>query len=191
MNLNFIESALKQFTYYKQLGDKTFNQLNSTDLFWQPSPESNSIAIIVKHMHGNMLSRWTDIFTTDGEKEWRNRDAEFENDFATSELVLQQWEQGWNCLLNTLKSLSEIDLERIIYIRNEPHTVLEAINRQLAHYPYHVGQLVFIGKMCLNDKWSSLSIPKNTSDAYNEQVFAKNKESQNMTNSFSTDKRDA
>ena len=142
-------------------------------------------------MHGNMLSRWTDIFTTDGEKEWRNRDVEFETDGTTAELVLQQWEQGWDCLFKTMNSLTEMDLERIIYIRAEPHTVLEAINRQLAHYPYHVGQLVFIGKMLMNDKWKSLSIPKNTSSTYNREVFSKKIESAKEGDSFLTDKRDA
>ena len=191
MNLKFIESALKQFLYYKQLGDKTFHQLSTTDFFWQPSSESNSIAIIVKHMHGNMLSRWTDIFTTDGEKEWRNRDVEFETDGTTAELVLQQWEQGWDRLFKTMNSLTEMDLERIVYIRAEPHTVLEAINRQLAHYPYHVGQLVFIGKMLMNDKWESLSIPKNTSSTFNREIIKKKIEPAKEGDSFLTDTRDA
>jgi len=153
MESTFIESVKKQFAYYKHLGDKTFEQLHKPDFFWQFNDESNSIAVIVKHLWGNMLSRWTDIFTTDGEKEWRNRDSEFEADLKSETEVLEKWEAGWNCLFNTLNSLSESDLNKIIYIRNEGHTVQEAINRQLAHYPYHVGQIVFIGKMIQNEKW--------------------------------------
>lgn len=191
MDLNFIESVKKQFAYYKHLGDKTFDQLQEADFFWQFNQESNSIAVIVKHLWGNMLSRWTDIFTTDGEKETRNRDGEFEIDLKTKAEVLQNWEAGWNCLFNTLKSLSETDLERIIYIRNEGHTVLEAINRQLAHYPYHVGQIVFIGKMIQNEKWQSLSIPRNKSKDYNAAKFSAGKQCIHFTDEFLNDKKDA
>lgn len=181
MNLNFLESVKRQFTYYKQLGDKTFMQLNDEDFFWQYNQETNSIATIVKHLWGNMLSRWTDIFTTDGEKEGRNRDSEFENDLQSKDEVLQKWEEGWNRLFETVNSLSESDLERIIYIRNEGHTVLEAINRQLAHYPYHVGQIVFVGKMIKNEKWNSLSIPRNKSNDYNQTKFAQEKKRKHFT----------
>ncbi len=191
MDLNFIESVKKQFAYYKHLGDKTFDQLKEADFFWQFNEESNNIAVIVKHLCGNMLSRWTDIFTTDGEKETRNRDGEFENDLKTKAEVLQNWEAGWNCLFNTLKSLSETDLERIIYIRNEGHTVQEAINRQLAHYPYHVGQIVFIGKMIQNEKWQSLSIPRNKSNDYNTAKFSDGKQRRHFTDEFLNDKKDA
>ena len=188
MESTFIESVKKQFAYYKHLGDKTFEQLQEPDFFWQFNAESNSIAVIVKHLWGNMLSRWTDIFTTDGEKEWRNRDSEFEADFNSAAEVLEKWEAGWNCLFNTLNSLSETDLNKIIYIRNEGHTVQEAINRQLAHYPYHVGQIVFIGKMIQNEKWQSLSIPRNKSNQYNTEKFSTEKKRKHFTDDLLNDK---
>lgn len=183
MNFNYLESALKQFQYYKMLGDKTFTQLANEDLFWQYNEESNSVATIVKHLWGNMLSRWTDFLNSDGEKEWRNRDAEFENDLQTREEMLQKWEEGWNSLFDALNSLKEEDLDKIIYIRNQGHTVLEAINRQLAHYSYHVGQIVFLGKMRV-EKWDSLSIPKNNSQKYNIEKFSKPKEKSHFTDEF-------
>jgi hypothetical protein len=145
MSTSHLSSAQKQFEYYKLLGEKTFAQLTDEQLFWQYNPESNSIAMIVKHLWGNMLSRWTDFLTTDGEKESRNREAEFENDTTTREEMIRQWDAGWKCLFDALDALTEADLEKTVYIRNMGHTVMEAINRQLAHYPYHVGQIVFIG----------------------------------------------
>jgi len=183
MDTNYLESVIKQFEYYKMLGDKTFAQVPGEKLFWQYNEDSNSIATIAKHLWGNMLSRWTDFLTTDGEKEWRNRDEEFENDIATKEEMLQKWNDGWNVFLNTLKSLKEKDLEKIIYIRNQGHTVMEAINRQLAHYPYHIGQIVFIGKMCA-DNWASLSIPKGNSKQFNNDKFAKPKHKAHFTDEF-------
>ena len=162
MNTNYLDSAIKQFEYYKMLGDKTFAQIADDKLFWQFNEDSNSIATIVKHLTGNMLSRWTDFLTTDGEKEWRKRDEEFENDITSKKDMLDKWEQGWKVFLDTLNSLKEEDLEKIVYIRNQGHTVLEAINRQLAHYPYHIGQIVFIGKMAAG-QWNSLSIPRGNS----------------------------
>ncbi|WCM40953.1 DUF1572 domain-containing protein [Flavobacterium sp. CBA20B-1] len=188
MESTFIESVKKQFAYYKHLGDKTFEQLHETDFFWQFNEESNSIAIIVKHLWGNMLSRWTDIFTTDGEKEWRNRDSEFEADLNSANEVLEKWEAGWNCLFATLNSLSDADLNKIVYIRNEGHTVQEAINRQLAHYPYHVGQIVFIGKMIQNNNWHSLSIPRNESQKYNANKFSTVKQRKHFTDDLLNDK---
>ena len=172
MENNFLESAIKQFEYYKLLGEKTFEQLDDEKLIWQYNSESNSIAIIVKHVHGNMLSRWTNFLTSDGEKEWRNRDAEFENDITTKEEMLSKWNAGWQCLFDALHSLQETDLQKIIYIRNQGQTVTEAINRQLCHYSYHVGQIVFIGKMICNENWISLSIPKGNSKIYNQQKFS-------------------
>lgn len=183
MNTNYLESVIKQFEYYKMLGEKTFAQMPEDKLFWQYNEDSNSIASIVKHLWGNMQSRWTDFLTTDGEKEWRNRDAEFENDIATTQEMIDKWNEGWQVFLDTLKSLKETDLEKIIYIRNEGHTVLEAINRQLAHYPYHIGQIVFIGKM-LAENWNSLSIPKGNSNAYNVDKFSKPKEKKHFTDEF-------
>ena len=183
MNSNYLESAIKQFEYYKMLGDKTFAQISDDQLFYQFNEDSNSIAIIVNHLSGNMLSRWTDFLTSDGEKEWRNRDAEFENEIQTREEMLEKWDKGWSCLFNTLSELNEQDLDKIIYIRNQGHTVMEAINRQLAHYPYHIGQIVFIGKM-LSEKWNSLSIPKGNSTQYNSEKFSKQKEKFHFTDEF-------
>ena len=162
-DLQYLDSAKKQFEYYKLLGEKTFSQLTDEQLFFQATSESNSIATIVKHLWGNMLSRWTDFLTTDGEKEWRKRDEEFENDISTRQELLEKWQAGWCCLFNALDSIKDSDLSKIIYIRNQDHTILEAISRQLSHYPHHVGQIVFIGEMVRDKNWNSLSIPKGTS----------------------------
>lgn len=184
MTTDYLESIKKQFYYYKLLGDKTFAQLEDDKLFWQYNDDSNSIATIVKHLWGNMLSRWTDFLTTDGEKESRDRDAEFENDIATREELLTKWDEGWACLFTALDSLQLEDLEKIIYIRNQGHTVAEAINRQLAHYPYHIGQIVFIGKMICGEKWTSLSIPKGDSKQFNADKFSKTKQIAHFTDEF-------
>jgi len=180
----YLKSARRQFEMYKSLADKAMAQLSEEQLFWQPNAESNSIAIIVKHMWGNMLSRWTDFLTTDGEKEWRRRDAEFENDWTTREQLLNAWEEGWNCLYKALDSITDNDLERIIYIRNEGHTILEAINRQIAHYSSHVGQIVYIAKMCKNEEWQTLSIPRNKSKDYNAGKFAQEKGVRHFTDEW-------
>lgn len=184
METNYLESTIKQFEYYKMLGDKTFAQLNEEQLFWQFNEESNSIAMIVKHLCGNMLSRFTDFLTSDGEKEWRNRDAEFENDIINKADLLYKWDEGWQCLFNAINTLTEQDLSKEIYIRNQGHTVTEAINRQLAHYPYHVGQIVFLGKMLCNQNWQSLSIPKGNSKNFNAEKFAQPKHKQHFTDEF-------
>lgn len=172
----YLQSIKKQFNYYKSLGEKAMEQMPDEALFWQYNAESNSVAMIVKHLHGNMLSRWTDFLTTDGEKSWRKRDAEFENDLQTREQVLALWNEGWNCFENSINALTDNDLATVIYIRNEGQTVTDAINRQLAHYPYHVGQIVHIGKMVCDENWNSLSIPRNQSNTYNADKFAKEKE---------------
>lgn len=184
MNENYLESIKKQFEYYKMLGDKTIVQLTDEQLFWQYNEESNSIAVIVKHLWGNMLSRWTNFLTSDGEKEWRKRDEEFENDIDNREELLKKWNEGWECLFNAIHPLKATDLEKEIYIRNQGHTVVEAINRQLPHYAYHVGQLVFLGKMLCGDKWQSLSIPKGKSTAFNAEKFAQEKHKQHFTDEF-------
>jgi Protein of unknown function (DUF1572) len=181
---DYLESAKKQFEYYKMLGEKTFAQLTDEQLFWQANQESNSVATIVKHLWGNMMSRWTDFLTTDGEKEWRQRDAEFDNDIANRAELLAKWNEGWNCLFNAINPLTEEDLTKEIYIRNMGHTVVEAINRQLAHYPYHVGQIVFIGKLVCDDQWISLSIPKGNSATYNAEKFSKPKHKEHFTDEF-------
>lgn len=180
-DIAYLESVKKQFLYYKTLGEKAIEQLEPEQLFISLNEDTNSIATIAKHLSGNMLSRWTDFLTTDGEKEWRHRDAEFENDLETKEEMMSVWNKGWNCFLSTLDSLKPEQLSEIIYIRNEGHTVIEAINRQLAHYPYHVGQIVFYAKMLKNSNWESLSIPKNKSDSYNVGKFSKEKSIKNFT----------
>jgi hypothetical protein len=181
---SFIPNLIKQFQYYKGLGDKTFDQVSDTDLFWQFNNESNSIAIIAKHIAGNALSRWTDFLTTDGEKEWRNREQEFEMEFTTRKEVIDYWEKGWAALFEAITPLTIDDLERIIYIRNMGHTALEAINRQLAHYAYHVGQMVYIGRMIKGAQWQSLSIPKGDSAVYNSEKFAAEKARKHFSDEF-------
>ena len=178
---SYLPSIIKQFEYYQSLGETTIEQVNDQSLFWQPNAESNSIAMVVKHMHGNMLSRWTDFMTSDGEKEWRQRDFEFDNNLKDRNDILAKWQEGWDCLYVAIKPLTQNDLESIVYIRNMGHTVTEAINRQLAHYAYHVGQIVFLGKLIQDDQWQSLSIPKGQSNAYNEEKFAKPKERKHFT----------
>ncbi|MBZ4189462.1 DUF1572 family protein [Niabella beijingensis] len=183
MNPNYLESVIRQFEYYKLLGEKTIAQLPDDALFRQFNEASNSIAIIVNHLHGNMLSRWTGFLTTDGEKEWRNRDSEFEDHISSRDELLGRWEEGWGILLHTLRSLKEEDLLKTVYIRNQGHTVLEAINRQLAHYPYHIGQIVYLGKMYA-EKWTSLSIPKGQSAQYNNNKFAQLPHQEHFTSEF-------
>ena len=180
-NILYLESPKKQFLYYKTLSEKAMEQLAPEQLFIFPNQDSNSIAAIVKHLSGNMLSRWTDFMTTDGEKEWRNRDAEFDNDLETKESILLAWNKGWDCLFDALNSLQPQQLSDIIYIRNEGHSVIEAINRQLAHYSYHVGQIVFYAKQLKDESWESLSIPKNKSISYNAGKFAQEKSIKNFT----------
>lgn len=184
---DYLNSVRKQFEYYKQLGDKTFSQLQDEHLFWTYNDESNSIAVIVKHLSGNMLSRWTDFLTTDGEKEWRNRDSEFEAAITTRQELIDKWEEGWKCFFDALNALKTEDLDKIIYIRNQGHSVIEAINRQLAHYPYHVGQIVFIGKMRSENGWNSLSIPKGKSQDFNTEKFSNPKQKQHFTDEFLKD----
>ncbi len=175
INIQYLDSVKKQMLYYKTLGEKAINQLEPEQLFVSINNETNSIAVIVKHLSGNMLSRWTDFFSSDGEKEWRNRDDEFVDDFESKEAILVAWNKGWECFFDALNSLKSEQLSSIIYIRNEGHTVLEAINRQLAHYPYHIGQIVFYAKQLKKEDWKSLSIPKNMSDNYNRDKFLQEK----------------
>lgn len=178
---SYLESVKKQFLYYKMVGEKAIDQLQEEQLFWQYNGESNSIAILVNHITGNMLSRFTDFLTTDGEKPWRNRDAEFTNPFHNKAELMDRWNAGWDCLMRALNQLTTADLEQIVYIRNDGHTVAEAINRQLAHYPYHIGQLVFIAKMLQNDHWKTLSIARNKSTDYNDRKFSQDKDRRHFT----------
>lgn len=178
---NYLDSSLKLFRYYKSLGEGAINQIDDKGMHWQFNSASNSIATIVKHMAGNSISRWTDFLTADGEKEWRNRDGEFADTIKDKAELLALWNRGWECLFTAIEPLTEADLSRIIYIRNEGHTVLEAINRQLAHLPYHVGQLVYIAKMLTDSNWQSLSIPKGQSKNYNKDKFADKKQDRFFT----------
>ncbi|ASZ12036.1 DUF1572 domain-containing protein [Chitinophaga pendula] len=169
----YLDSVLKRLQYYKSLGDKTLFLLSAEQLHWSPDSNSNSIYLIVKHVSGNMLSRWTDFLYSDGEKPNRQRDLEFEEEEATKEEVIAIWEKGWKCMLDAIGALSPGDLERIVLIRNEEHSALDAINRQLAHIPYHVGQIIYAGKMLAGDRWESLSIPKGKSEDFNKTKFGK------------------
>ena len=182
--MEFMDSVRKQFLYYRQLGEKTIEQVDEEGLFWQYNPESNSIATIVKHLWGNMLSRWTDFLNSDGEKEWRQRDAEFENDLETRNQVTEKWNEGWDCLEQALSGISDKDLDRTVYIRNQGHTVAEALSRQLAHYASHVGQIIYIGKMIKGGEWKTLSIPKGGSKAFNDTKFAAEKGKAHYTDEF-------
>jgi uncharacterized protein DUF1572 len=164
----YLQTAIKRLRYYKELGEKTFGQLTDAELRFTPNAASNSIAVIVQHMAGNMLSRWTNFLTEDGEKPWRQRDEEFEVHDYSKQQIVELWEKGWACFLDALTSLHENDLLKTIYIREEPLLVIDAINRQLAHYPYHVGQIIYIGKLIKDTGWQSLSIEKGKSDDYNK-----------------------
>lgn len=177
----FLESAIKFFRYYKKLGEQAMAQLTDEQVMKKPNEASNSIALIVHHLSGNMLSRWTDFMTTDGEKDWRNREAEFEEAYPNKQAMLVAWEKGWTCLLNALDSIKPDDLLKIIYIRNEGQTVLEAIQRQLAHYPHHVGQILYQAKILKGAEFKSLSIPKGNSGAFNEKHFGQPKEIRHPT----------
>ncbi len=170
MHDTFLQDCIKRFEYYKSLGDKTFEQLEEQSFFFKPSPDSNSIAIIIQHMYGNMLSRWTNFLTEDGEKDWRKRDSEFEEMQLSKQDLISFWDEGWKVLLDTLKSLQPADLSKTIHIRTEPLMVYDAIIRQMAHYPYHVGQIVTLGKMIKDKEFKSLSIPKGESQQFNQQM---------------------
>jgi hypothetical protein len=161
---HFLENTIGVFTNYRNLAEKSFAQLNNDkDFHYIPDAESNSIAVIIKHMSGNMISRWTDFLTTDGEKPTRNRDGEFVEGIETREQLIQIWNKGWGVFMKTLNSLKEEDVMKTVIIRGEGITVTQALNRQTAHYAYHVGQIVFLAKHIKNTEWKSLSIPKNKS----------------------------
>ncbi len=181
LNSQYLESVKKQFLYYKTLAEKAIHQIDENQLFISLNDDTNSISMIVKHLKGNMLSRWTDIFTSDGEKSWRNRDDEFIDTYTSKTEIIENWDKGWECFFDTLNNLKPEDLSKIIYIRNEGHSVMEAINRQLAHYSYHIGQIVFYAKLLKNSEWNSLSIPKNKSNDYNSEKFSNKKQIRNFT----------
>lgn len=179
--MSYILSAKKQFEYYRHLGEGAMAQISNEQLLWKPDEKANSIAIIIKHLHGNMLSRWTNFLTEDGEKDWRKRDDEFEEDSAGREQIMNLWNEGWQCLFGALNSITDNDLEQIIYIRNEGHSILDAINRQLAHYSYHVGEIVYISRMLCGESWKSLSIPRGDSQKYNTEKFSQEKKVRHFT----------
>jgi uncharacterized damage-inducible protein DinB len=169
---SYIEDSLSLFRYYKKLGEGAIEQVSDEQLFATLDPEMNSIAIIVKHMTGNMRSRWTDFLTSDGEKPNRNRDTEFEEPPSTRAELLKTWNDGWDRVFSALEPLSDSDLGRTVSIRGEPHSVMQAINRQIAHYSYHVGQIVFLAKHLNASGWKSLSVPRNRSAEFNKKVLA-------------------
>jgi hypothetical protein len=169
---SYIEDSLAIFRQYKQLGDKAMAQVTNEQLFASLDEESNSIAIIVKHMAGNMRSRWTDFLTSDGEKSTRNRDSEFVKPPETRESLLRVWEQGWACVFSALEPLTDADLGRTVTIRGEAHSVMQAINRQVAHYAMHVGQIILLAKHYAGARWETLSVARNRSGEFNRKVAA-------------------
>lgn len=168
---HYLEIIKKEFLRYKTLGDKSFEQLDEEDLHFKRGEEDNSIAVIVRHMAGNMRSRFTNFLTEDGEKPWRQRETEFEPGPRTKAEVLQAWASGWKCVFDALDGLNPGQLLQEVKIRNEAHTVVEAINRQLAHYAYHTGQIVYLAKSLRGKEWKSPTIPKGASDRFNEKMF--------------------
>jgi len=169
---SYLEDSLTLFAYYKKLAERAMEQVSDTDLFATLDDDANSIALIVKHMAGNMRSRWTDFLTTDGEKPDRNRDSEFEEPPSTRAELLAMWESGWDCVFAAIRPLTETDLARTITIRGEAHSVMQAINRQLAHYPHHAGQIVLLAKHFAGGTWQSLSVPRKGSAEFNRKVVA-------------------
>ena len=190
MTNQYLVSIKKQFESYKSLAEKTFNQLEDKDLFWQYNDASNSIAVIVNHMYGNIRSRWTDFLTTDGEKEWRNRDMEFESVIRSRTELLEKWEKGWSCLFEALDSINKDNFDTKIFIRNQEHSIIDAVNRQFAHYAYHIGQIVYLGRLMKDEDWKPLSIPKGKSEEFNRQKFSKGKHGGHFTNDFKEQQND-
>ncbi|WP_103865653.1 DUF1572 family protein [Aquimarina sp. I32.4] len=186
-SIEYLEGIKKQFEYYKSLGEKTMAQIPDEKVFWQYNDDCNNIAILIKHLWGNMKSRWTNFLTEDGEKEWRQRDAEFANDINSKEELINKWNEGWQCLFDALASINKNNFDQPIYIRNIEHSITEAINRQLAHYSYHIGQIVYIGKMTTQGHWQSLSIPKGKSQEFNKKRFAQPKHKAHYTDKLTKD----
>jgi hypothetical protein len=157
---SYVEDSLQMFRQYKLLAERAMAQVSDEQLFALLDAEANSIALIVKHMSGNMRSRWTDFLTTDGEKPDRNRDGEFEEPPATRDDLMTVWENGWKCVFAAVEPLSDADLGRTVAIRGEPHSVMQAINRQIAHYAQHVGQIILLAKHYAGEEWKTVSMPK-------------------------------
>lgn len=167
----YLASIKKVFNNYKLMGEKTFAQLEDEHINYTPNEDTNSIAVIVKHISGNMLSRWTHFLTEDGEKEWRHRDNEFVNTIKTKQELLEVWGKGWECMFSAINPLTADDLMKTVYIRKEPHTVIDAINRQLAHYASHIGQIIYMAKIVKSGDWESLTIPRNKSKEFNQKMM--------------------
>ena len=174
-NPSFLTGTKKLFQYYKSLGDKAIAQLDDIQVNWRPNEASNSIAIIVHHLSGNMMSRFTDFLTSDGEKPWRDREAEFDQGYRDKNEMLHAWENGWKAVFSALDSVRETDVDAIVYIRNEGQSVQDAFQRQLAHYASHIGQILYVAKMLKGHDWVSLSIPKGGTAAYNQGKFSQEK----------------
>jgi hypothetical protein len=175
LSSSYLQDSIGLFHYYKKLGDRAMAQCPDDALFLTVDAESNSIALIVKHMSGNMRSRWVNFLTTDGEKPDRNRDTEFESPAGSRAELMEQWERGWKYLFDALEPLTDADLTRTVTIRTEPHTVMQAINRQVAHYAHHVGQILFVAKhltFTQTGKWESLSVPRGKSAEFTAKVGA-------------------
>jgi hypothetical protein len=173
LTTSYLRDSLGVFHYYKKLTERGMEQVTDEQLFAVLDGEMNSIAVIVKHLAGNMRSRWADFLITDGEKPNRQRDTEFENPPATRSALMNLWEEGWNYVFTALEPLSDADLERTVAIRGEPHSVTQAINRQIAHYAYHCGQIVFLAKHLQATKWKSLTVPRGKSEEFNRRVATK------------------
>lgn len=185
--MHAVHAARQQFAYYQHLGTEALERLTGAQLQWSPSPESNAVATIVKHLHGNMLSRWTDVLTADGEKPWRDREGEFSPDDASREEVMRRWREGWTAVSAALDAIEAAGVDpdaHIVYIRAKGHTVTEAIQRQLCHYAYHVGQIVLLSRLLVGADWKSLSIPRGDSTAYNAASFASGQRREHFTEEF-------
>ena len=184
MPKDYLPGVIKLFEYYKSLGEKTLSIIPEEKINWQYNAESNSMSTIVKHISGNMLSRFTDFLITDGEKEWRNREDEFEPQELTKKELMERWSHAWKVFQEVLTRLKEEDLDKTIYIRNMGQTVTEALDRQLAHYASHIGQMIYLGKMILDKDWKSLSIPRGESANYNAAKFSAPKRDAHFTDEF-------
>ena len=167
---SYLEDSISLFRYYEKLGDGAIAQVPDDKLTWVPGADMNSVATIVKHLSGNMISRWTGFPEADGEKPDRDRDDEFENPPATREAVLKMWEEGWACVFDAIERLSDADMGKTTTIRGEKHSVMQAVNRQLAHYAYHCGQIVLVAKLCAGANWKTLSIPRGQSKEFARRV---------------------
>ena len=170
LTTSYLADSINLFRYYKSTGERAMAQSSEDGLFAVLDPESNSIAILVKHLAGNMRSRWTEFLTTDGEKPGRNRDSEFESPPRTRAEVMSLWDAGWACVFEALAPLTEGDLLRVVPIRGEPHSVMQAINRQMAHYSYHVGQIVYLAKHFAGSNWTAITVPRGKSAEFNARL---------------------